>query len=138
MRTWITKVDYGNTDISGGIDTFWLDGKLRISAVQQIYFLVRLRDGKLPFSADNIALVKAIMVADQRGNWVLRAKTGMTLRVEHPIAWYVGWIETSKGPVYFATNFDIQSMKDAGPRVTLTYENLVLIGALPAGITPSK
>lgn len=138
MQTWVSSSGYGNADASGGIDTFWLDGKLRISAIQQIDFLVRLREGTLPFKADHMDLVKTIMVADQRKDWVLRAKTGMTLRVEHPIAWYVGWVETSKGAVYFATNFDIQSMKDAGPRIAVTYENLVLLGALSAGVTPPK
>lgn len=138
MQAWVSKLGYGNADVSGGIDTFWLDGKLRISAVQQIGFLVRLREGALPFNVDNMNLVKTIMVADQRKDWVLRAKTGMTLRVEHPIAWYVGWVETSKGPVYFATNFDIQSMTDARPRIVLTYENLALIGAIPDSSTPLK
>lgn len=138
MQSWLTRLKYGNADSSGGEDVFWLEGNLRISAVQQIEFLIGLREGKLPFKADNVALVKRIMIADQRDDWVLRAKTGMALRVDHPIAWYVGWVETAKGPVYFATNFDIKNMKDAQPRLALTYENLVLVGALPEGVMPPR
>jgi len=41
---------YGNRDIGGGIDRFWLTGDLRISAVEQFEFLRRLAAGTLPFS----------------------------------------------------------------------------------------
>ena len=138
MRAWLSKINYGNADISGGIDVFWLEGALRISAVQQIEFLRRLRDGTLPFKAENMTIVKDIMIANQQNDWVLRAKTGFTLRVEHPIAWYVGWVEAPKGPIYFATNLDITNMNDALPRVAISYENLVRLGALPAGTTPPR
>lgn len=138
MRSWVSKIGYGNADISGGIDVFWLEGGLRISAVQQIEFLRRLRDGQLPFKAENLTIVKEVMIADQRDNWVLRAKTGMALRVEHPIAWYVGWVETPKGPFYFALNFDISRFEDARPRQAITYENLARVGVLPGGTEPPR
>jgi beta-lactamase class D len=136
MQAWVRKIGYGNADISGGIDVFWLQGALRISAVQQIELLHRLREGTLPFRPEVMAEVREIMIADRRDGWTLRAKTGMTLRVEHKIAWYVGWVEAAKGPVFFATNFDIETADDARPRLAITYENLVRLGALPPGTTP--
>src|SRR5919108_3773525 len=36
MQEYVTKLQYGNADISGGIDQFWLDGGLRISPVEQV------------------------------------------------------------------------------------------------------
>ena len=50
MKEWIERIGYGNRDISGGIDQFWLSGKLRITAHQQIEFLRRLQANDLPFS----------------------------------------------------------------------------------------
>jgi beta-lactamase class D len=46
IKTFVDKLDYGNRDIGGApIDYFWLTGNLRVSALQQIGFLDRLRRG---------------------------------------------------------------------------------------------
>lgn len=42
MKFWLKKANYGNGDISGGIDGFWLWGGLRITPAQQIDFLRNL------------------------------------------------------------------------------------------------
>jgi beta-lactamase class D OXA-48 len=42
MRRMFLVVNLGNEDVSGGVDHFWLDGPLRITAVQQIEFLKKL------------------------------------------------------------------------------------------------
>ena len=40
VQQYVNAFDYGNRDIGGApIDTFWLNGNLRISALQQIDFL---------------------------------------------------------------------------------------------------
>ena len=36
MAEWVTAAGYGNADISGGIDEFWLSGDLRISPLGQL------------------------------------------------------------------------------------------------------
>ncbi len=136
----LRQLDYGNADISGGIDRFWLTGSLRISAVQQIEFLRRLRDDALPFRPETMRAVKEIMIMDQRDSWTLRAKTGLTTTtVDHPIGWHVGWIETPKGPVYFATNLDAKTDREViRARLAITYENLIHLGALPSGTKPPE
>lgn len=58
MQEWIDKCSYGNKDISGGIDNFWLKGKLRISAKEQIEFLKKLQADLLPFSKEVTETVK--------------------------------------------------------------------------------
>jgi beta-lactamase class D len=52
MQDWLDRVGYGNRNIGGGIDRFWLDGDLRISQVEQVRFLQRLASGSLPFRPD--------------------------------------------------------------------------------------
>ncbi len=42
MQHYVTLNHYGNENISGGIDRFWLDGEVRISADEQIELLKKL------------------------------------------------------------------------------------------------
>ena len=66
-------------DTTGGIDKFWLTGELRITPLEQIDFLTRLHDNKLPFSKRSIDITKKIMVVKDSANYTLRAKTGWTV-----------------------------------------------------------
>ena len=47
MQQAVSREHYGNENIAGGIDRFWLTGSLRISALQQIDLLKRLKHRKL-------------------------------------------------------------------------------------------
>jgi beta-lactamase class D len=138
MQEWLQRLNYGNADISGGIDRFWLDGALRISALEQLDFLRRFRDHQLPFRPEVQAAVLEILIADHRDDWVLRGKTGTALEGDRGFGWYVGWVETPQGPVYFALNLDTDraGALDARPRKLIAYEALVHLGALPAGTEP--
>ncbi len=42
LDNYVKSINYGNKNIKGAIDRFWLDGELRISAYQQIDFLKKL------------------------------------------------------------------------------------------------
>lgn len=109
MQEWIDKVGYGNQNISGGIDRFWLGGgALRITALQQIAFLQRLHDGTLPFSARSQDIVKRILIRDQTSSYILRFKTGWAGDNPPMLGWIVGWIERDGHVAYFATNLDMQ------------------------------
>lgn len=103
MKYWIDKANYGNTDTSGGIDRFWLTGGLRVSPEQQIDFLRRLRDNKLPFSQHSVDIVKNIMITKDTLNYIIRGKTGWGGHGDKDVGWYVGYIET-KGQVYYFSN----------------------------------
>ncbi len=140
MHEWLQRLNYGNADISGGIDRFWLDGALRISALEQLDFLRRFRDHQLPFRPAVQAAVLEILISDQRDGWVLRGKTGTALEGNRGFGWYVGWVETAQGPVYFALNLDTDraGALDPRPRKTIAYEALARLGALPAGTTPPQ
>jgi beta-lactamase class D len=58
MKKFLRKFKYGNRDISGGVDRFWLDGGLRISADEEVEFLKRFFTGKLPVSKRSTEIVK--------------------------------------------------------------------------------
>src|SRR5690606_26270393 len=56
MATYVAQFDYGNHDIGGGIDQFWLDGALRISPMEQVAFLQRFYQGDLGISDSTTAI----------------------------------------------------------------------------------
>jgi beta-lactamase class D len=112
MQSYLDAADYGNKTMGGRIDTFWLEGDLRISAFEQIHFLEKFVQNKLPFSMKNLSIVKDILLVDSTGNSKLYAKTGLTARAENRIGWYVGFTENENDVWIFAMNIDIESTKD--------------------------
>ncbi|WP_266169149.1 class D beta-lactamase [Dyella subtropica] len=137
MQAWINKEGYGNRDIGGGIDQFWLSGKLRISAEQQVDFLRRLADDKLSFSPRAQETVRRISITEAQPGYVLHAKTGFGSEAaqnatKDGLGWYVGWVERDGRRWFFALNVDLAKVGDAPKRVVLAKQLLGQLGALPA------
>ena len=103
MQHYIDAVAYGNKDISGGADTFWLTGNLRISPLQQIEFLQRLYNNDLPFSSATLSAVRAMMVSETSREYTIRAKTGWATVGDDNTGWWVGWVEQGAGVYFFAS-----------------------------------
>ncbi|MET0981406.1 MAG: penicillin-binding transpeptidase domain-containing protein, partial [Telluria sp.] len=61
MRGALRQFEYGNMDPGSTVDTFWLDGPLRISAVEQTVFLDKLAQDALPAPKAAMAAVRAII-----------------------------------------------------------------------------
>ncbi len=120
MWHYVQAAEYGNTNIDGGIDRFWLDGELRISAIEQIQFLRKLYDNNLPFSDSTIDVVKHILIVEEKEAYTLRAKTGWADLDTGGIGWWVGYVERGDDIYFFATNIDIHSDEDAAARVAVT------------------
>lgn len=130
-RKYVKRLNYGNQDIGGGVDQFWLTGKLAISAVEQVQFLQKLYRNELPFKVEHQRLLKDVMVVQAEKNWILRAKTGWS--EAQGIGWYLGWVEWPEGPVFFAFNMDMPNKADDLPkREELVRLVLQLLEALPA------
>ncbi|MGP1385987.1 MAG: class D beta-lactamase [Thainema sp.] len=135
MQQWVAAADYGNQTIGAAadIDTFWLDGDLRITPEEQIQFLRRLYSNELPFSAEVMATVKDIMIVEQTPTYTIRAKTGwfgFGESDQEQIGWYVGYVEQAGNVYFFATNIDIRDDDDAQARLELTrrcFETLQLL-----------
>lgn len=135
MQQWVAAAGYGNQTIgeAADIDTFWLDGDLRITPEEQIQFLRRLYGNELPFSAEVMATVKDIMIVEQTPVYTIRAKTGWFGFGEpdqDQIGWYVGYVEQAGNVYFFATNIDIREDNDAQARLELTrrcFESLQLL-----------
>ena len=103
MQLYLDRTDYGNGDISAGIDQFWLAGGFRVSPDTQINFLRRLAHDDLPFEARSMSIVRSIMLNAPEGDFVLRAKTGLLLETEPPHGWWVGYLQRDQERLFFAT-----------------------------------
>jgi beta-lactamase class D len=131
MRVYISQFGYGNRDIGGNEDSFWLDGKLRISALQEVEFLERFFIGKLPVNPKNAAIVKDIMFLERIGSATLRGKTGWIPSGGDKIGWFVGWVERGEDTYIFALNLDPNEEKHVAARTTIAKALLTQLGALP-------
>ena len=134
MKRYVNDFEYGNRDISGGIDQFWLYGNMRISPEEQIVFLRKLNENKLPVSDRSINILKKIMLAETGTNYKLFAKTGAGRNGDKLVGWYVGFIEQNGNVYYFANNIEAdEANKNFLPaRVEIAVRNLKEVGLLEA------
>ena len=132
MQKYVDLFDYGNRDIGGGIDQFWLTGNLRIDPMQQIDFVDRLRRGVLPVSKRSQELVRDIMPVTKVGDATIRAKSGL-LGAEQgkpSLGWMVGWAEKGSQQTVFAMNMDCKTPEHIAARMTVTQQCLTDIVAI--------
>ncbi len=123
-REWLARLDYGNANPGTDLENFWIRGPLKISAVEQVRFLARLAEEKLPLSAETQAKVKDIMILEKRGEKVLHGKTGWTTTPDPDLGWFVGWVQNGGRLHAFALNMDMGSRKDAPKRKDLSIKFL--------------
>lgn len=100
---YLKQCKYGNLNLSHEEDDFWNFGALGISPINQILFLKRLYECKLPFSVKNMEVVKNIMITEQQDGYIIRSKTGWTNENGFKIGWWVGYLEKKEAVYFFAT-----------------------------------
>ncbi len=135
MKTFLSRFDYGNTEIGGGIERFWLDGDLRISALGQVCFLESLYTGEVPISERNQLIVKDALTSEAAPGYLIRSKTGysgVNGKIQPAIAWWVGWVEAGTEVYYFAFNMDVHS-EDALPTRKLIPIEIMRREGVPIG-----
>lgn len=130
MRANVSKLGYGNRNIGATVDTFWLKGPLKISAVEQARFLARLAQSKLPICEDVQESVREIVYLEQGDNWQLYGKTGWENAPGRGVGWWVGWVQKDDRVYTFALNIDIQEASDASKRVAIGKASLEALGML--------
>jgi beta-lactamase class D len=132
MQKYVDLFEYGNRNIGGGIDQFWLTGDLRIDPVQQVDFVDRLRRGVLPISKRSQDLVRDILPVTKAGEAVIHVKSGLLgAEVGKPsLGWMVGWAENGSAQTVFALNLDVREPRHIADRMNLTQACLRDIGAI--------
>ncbi|MFK7813659.1 MAG: class D beta-lactamase [Maribacter sp.] len=107
MNDYLAKLAYGDMKVdANNIDVFWLEGDSKISQFQQIDFLKRFYEKKLPISRRTDSIMRRMMVIEQNEEYTLSGKTGWSIRNGHNNGWFVGFVETENGNYLFTSNVE--------------------------------
>lgn len=121
---YLNEMNYGNKRVGTNVDTFWLEGDIRISAVEQVDFLKKVYKEEYSFSKDHYKILKDVMIEEKSTDYTLRGKAGWAQRVTPQIGWYVGYVETKNDTWFFACNLNIAQNSDAKYRKDLVLRYL--------------
>lgn len=127
FKNYVTKFNYGNKDVSGdkgennGLTHSWLSSSLLISPEEQIAFLQKLSNNKLPISLKSQQLTKSIIFVEKLPNgWSLYGKTGGGYMLDkngvrnkdRQIGWFVGFIQKDNRKIVFANYLEDRLTKE--------------------------
>ena len=139
MREHVRRFRYGNMDLAGGVDRFWLHGGLRISADEQVDFLRRAYRGELGVSERSTAVLKEILVLEDVPAYRLSGKSGTgetgSGGTGRQVGWHVGWVEREGEVWFYALNLLHPRVWEDWPparRLDLVREILRELAVLPA------
>lgn len=104
MQQWIDSLSYGNQNMQGPIDSFWLNNQLKISPDEQLGFLKKLYFDQLPFRKTVQQTVRDMMLQEDNTLYKLSYKTGWGVdENKNNIGWVAGWIEENRHVYFFVT-----------------------------------
>ncbi|HCF27527.1 MAG TPA: class D beta-lactamase, partial [Cyanobacteria bacterium UBA11049] len=132
-QKYLKQFQYGNQDISGGIDRFWLGSSLQISANEQVEFLKKFYSDKLSVSNRTTELVKDISFLEKNNDYKLSGKTGCASPANNcnTLSWFVGFLEKADNVYFFATNLEGNGQEvSSKKRIALTKQALAKLGIL--------
>lgn len=119
MKRWIDSVRYGNMNINGPVDSFWLNNTLKITPDEQLGLVKKLYFDKLPFQKGVQQTVRDVMLRESNTLYKLSYKTGLGYDEQNnTIGWIVGWLEENRHVYFFVTlvntpdkNIDVQKVR---------------------------
>jgi len=107
MQAWLNKLGYGNKDMCGRPDSFWLpragQPNILITPEQQAEMVGKLVTGKLPVKKESVAMLLDIMRTESSARSTLFGKTGSGLRAakdgpsndnDFDMGWFVGVLDS--------------------------------------------
>lgn len=136
MQQYLDRFDYGNRNMGGGADRFWLHGDLRISPDEQVEFLRRLYLGELGLAERSTAILKDLIVLEENAEYRLSGKTGTAdVTPTRELAWLVGYVERDDRVWVFALNMEGEQVWEQwgppAPRLDLVRRILQHLAVLP-------
>lgn len=124
MQHWLDTLSYGTHNLKTSLDSFWLDGSLKLTPDEQLGFVKRLYFGQLPFFKVNQEMVKRALIREQNTAYTLAVHTGPGVwdsARKKSIGWVTGWIERDRQPRFFvlnlASNDAAFNLPEAGTRI---------------------
>lgn len=120
----LTSLPYGTLREPFGVDTFWLDGSLKINAIEQLAFIKNVYYQKLPFRIEAYQVLSEIMLDSEIKHYKLYGKTGWAARQKPQIGWYTGYAITKDDVIFFAMNLNIEKEDQLSLRREITLKAL--------------
>ncbi|MGL5742920.1 MAG: class D beta-lactamase [Legionella sp.] len=127
LKHYMHLFHYGNQDVSGdkglqnGLTRSWLSSSLQISPTEQIEFLSRLKQNRLPVSSHAMKMTRELLFVEELpGHWRLYGKTGAgnpfneagARNTDKQLGWFVGWIEKKQQVILFAQYLEDDAKPD--------------------------
>jgi len=128
FRKYLDDLDYGNRDGSGdpvkhdGLTRAWLSSSLKISPVEQLAFLRKIVQRKLPVTAHAMEMTSRLtLIEPHPDGWEIHGKTGSgsppgpdgKYDATRAYGWFVGWASKGSRTVVFA-RLDQDDKEEAG------------------------
>lgn len=134
FQRYVDSFDFGNRDLSGdpgknnGLSYAWISSSLKISPDEQVAFLGKVVNRKLPVAAKAYDMTARILkLQTLPSGWEIYGKTGSGSPIlpngddddEHQYGWFVGWASKGQRTIVFARLLQSQHKEAglAGPRV---------------------
>lgn len=117
IQNYIRKIGYGNENANASLSSYWMQGTLEISPIEQVELLTALHNNDFGFAPKNVDAVKNSICLFSSENLPPESKSfyGKTgtgrVNGQDVNGWFVGYIETTGNTYFFATN--IQSTENA-------------------------
>lgn len=101
LRSFYKQLDYGNHKLLGNTDTYWMDGSLKISPMEQVILLTGLCENKWNLQPSSIAAIQSSLQITK----TLYGKTGTIMKDGRTVSgWFIGYVKTASGLQVFALN----------------------------------
>ncbi len=109
MQHWLDSLGYGarytKAVIKTGVDTFWLDNSVKVTADEQLGLVKKLYFGQLAFQKRTQDIVKKAMLQEKNKKYSISYKTGWGLTGNGDgFGWLAGWIEENNHVYFFVLN----------------------------------
>lgn len=114
ITQYLSSFEYGNQDISAGIiqpgptNPAWVSSSLKISPKEQVNFVQKMVQEKLPVSVNALQMTKNILFKEENAQgWKLFGKAGLGTNIDEngkilEVRWFVGWVENDHNFFPFA------------------------------------
>jgi beta-lactamase class D len=119
-RHYLKLLNYGNQQLGSDLRTFWLDGDIRISPLEQIEFLKHVYGEIYPVSDESYETLFSIMKEDEALPGTLYGKTGWAGEA----GWYVGFYEIKDNVYFFANQLRVEEREDLACRKVMVLDAL--------------
>jgi bla regulator protein blaR1 len=105
IQAYLEKINYGNQNVSGGIEDYWLESSLKISPIEQVQILKDFYTNQFGFDEKNVQLIKGTIKLATKDHATLYGKTATgTVNGKNVNGWFMGYVETKNNTYFFATN----------------------------------